>query len=226
MRHFQEQLDLLLQKLIVMGTTTESMIEIAMRALTNRNEAMVAEVFDKEDEVNAMQIEVDEMAVRLTALQQPVATDVRFLFMASRINTELERIGDQAVNICQNTHYVLLSPANELLTEIPIMAELARKMLRDSISAVITRDCALAESVLEQDEQVDAFRNQLIRTLLERMMSNPTTVQRDLSLVLISRNLERIGDHSTNIAEEVIYWQKGKDVRHLNRRGTQTPQNT
>lgn len=223
MRNFQEQLDLLLQKLIVMGTTTESMIEIAMRALTKRNEALTAEVFVKEDEVNDMQIEVDEMAVRLTALQQPVGTDVRFLFMASRINTELERIGDQAINICQNTHYVLLSPANNLLPEIPVMAELARKMLRDSISAVITRDCALAESVLQQDEQVDAFRNHLIRSLLECMMSSPTTVQRDLSLVLISRNLERIGDHSTNIAEEVIYWRKGKDVRHGNRRSSQAP---
>ena len=224
MRHFQEQLDLLMQKVVLMGTTVEAMIEIAIRALIERNEALVAEATAKENQVNALQIEVDEMAVRLTALQQPVGTDVRFLFMASRINTELERIGDQAINICENLHHVLQAPPLKPLVDIPIMAQLAQKMVRDAISAMINRDCALADSVLEQDEKVDAFRDQVFRSLLTYMMADPGTIQRALSLILISRNLERIGDHSTNIAEEVIYWQQGRDVRHPSLRAEQPRQ--
>ena len=182
--------------------------------LIERNEALTEEVLAKERTVNAMQIEVDEMAVRLTALQQPVAADVRFLFMASRIATELERIGDQASNICQNLHFVLQAPPLKPLVDLPIMAELAQKMVRDSLTAMINRDCAMAEKVLEEEETVDAFRDQIFRTLLTYMMADPGTIQRAMSLILISRNLERIGDHATNIAEEVIYWVQGRDVRH------------
>lgn len=214
MRHFDEQLQELLQKIVLMGTTAESMIQTAARALVERNEALAEEVFAKEKTVNAMQIEVDEMAVRLTALQQPVGADVRFLFMATRINTELERIGDQACNICQNTHHVLQAPALKPLVDLPIMAELAQKMVRDSLTAMINRDCSLALRVMQDEETVDAFRNQIFRTLLTYMMADPGTIQRAISLILISRNLERIGDHANNIAEEVIYWVQGRDVRH------------
>lgn len=214
MRHFDEQLQELLQRIVLMGTTAESMIQLAARALVERNEDLTAEVFRKEKAVNALQIEVDEMAVRLTALQQPVASDVRFLFMASRIATELERIGDQAVNICQNLHHVLQAPALKPLVDLPIMADLAQKMVRDSMTATIERNSAVAEKVLEQEQTVDAFRNQIFRTLLTYMMADPGTIQRAISLILISRNLERIGDHATNIAEEVIYWVQGRDIRH------------
>jgi phosphate transport system protein len=214
MRHFHEQLQELLQKIVIMGTTAESMIQIAARALVERNEDLTAEVFAKEKEVNNLQLEVDEMAVRLTALQQPVGSDVRFLFMASRIASELERIGDQAVNICQNLHHVLQAPPLKPLVDVPIMAELAQHMVRDSLTATIQRDVTVAEKVLEQEETVDAFRNQIFRTLLTYMMADPGTIQRAISLILISRNLERIGDHATNIAEEVIYWVQGRDVRH------------
>lgn len=214
MRHFHEQLQEVLQKIVLMGTTAESMIAIASRAMVERNEALTAEVFEKENAVNALQIEVDEMAVQLTALQQPVATDVRFLFMATRITTELERIGDQAVNICQNVHHVLQAPPLKPLVDLPIMAELAQKMVRDSLTATVQRDVEMAEHVLHQEETVDAFRNQIFRTLLTYMMADPGTIHRAISLILISRNLERIGDHATNIAEEVIYWVQGRDVRH------------
>lgn len=221
MRHFHEQLQDLLQKIVRMATTAEAMIQLATRALIERNEDLTTDVFVKEQEVNALQIEVDEMAVRLTALQQPVGTDVRFLFMATRITTELERIGDQAVNVCQNLHHVLQAPALKPMVDIPIMAELAQKMVRDSITAMIQRDCQMADRVMQQEETVDAFRNQIFRTLLTYMMADPGTIQRAISLILISRNLERIGDHATNIAEEVIYWVQGKDVRHPNlRKGT------
>src|SRR5688572_9718470 len=147
MRHFHEQLQDLFQKVVLMGMTTESMIQAAIRGLVERNERCHAEVFEKEHEVNRMQVEVDDMAVKLTALQQPVASDVRFLFMASRIGGELERIADQAINICQNAHFVLMAPPLKPLVDLPVMAEAAQKMLRDSLTAMIHRHVALADKV-------------------------------------------------------------------------------
>jgi len=215
MRHFEEQLQDLLQKIVIMGTITESMIQLAISGLVKRSENVYSEIFAKEDEVNRLQVQVDDMAVKLTALQQPVAQDVRFLFMASRIGGELERIADQAINICQNSRHVLEASApRKPLVELPIMAEIAQKMVRDSLTAMINRDVALAGVVLEEEKKVDAFRNQIFKTLLEWMKQDPASIERSLALILIARNLERVGDHATNIAEEVIYWIQGRDVRH------------
>jgi phosphate transport system protein len=214
MRHFEELLQELLQKIVLMGTIAESMIQIAVTGLVKRSQSHAVEVFVKEQEVNRLQVEVDDRAVKLTALQQPVAQDVRFLFMASRIGGELERIADQAINIVQNSKHVLEAPPMRPLVELPIMAELAQKMVRDSLSAMIQRDVALAAQVLEEEKKVDAFRNQIFSTLLDSMKQDPTAIDRSLSLILIARNLERIGDHATNVAEEVIYWIQGRDVRH------------
>jgi len=220
MRHFHDQLQLLLQKVVMMGDLAEGMIQLAVQALVKRNEALVSVVHGKEHQVNLLQVEVDDLAVKLTALQQPVARDARFLFMASRIGGELERIGDQAINICQNAHLVLAAPPLKAempsagLVDIPIMAEVAQKMVRDSLTAMMNKDVDLANRVLEEDERVDAFRDQVFRSLLTYIMADPGTIQRALSLILIARNLERIGDHATNIGEEVIYWIQGRDVRH------------
>ena len=214
MRHFEELLQELLQKIVLMGTIAESMISIAVTGLVKRNQSHAIDVFVKEQEVNRLQVEVDDRAVKLTALQQPVAQDVRFLFMASRIGGELERIADQAINIVQNSKHVLEGPPMRPLVELPIMAEVAQKMVRDSLSAMIQRDVALAATVLEEEKKVDAFRNQIFSTLLDWMKQDPTAIERSLSLILIARNLERIGDHATNVAEEVIYWIQGRDVRH------------
>jgi len=214
MRHFEEQLQELLQQIVLMGTIAESMIQIAVTGLVKRNQSHAIEVFVKEQEVNRLQVEVDDRAVKLTALQQPVAQDVRFLFMASRIGGELERIADQAINIVQNSKHVLEAPPMRPLVELPIMADVAQKMVRDSLSAMIQRDVALAATVLEEEKKVDAFRNQIFSTLLEWMKQDPTAIERSLSLILIARNLERVGDHATNVAEEVIYWIQGRDVRH------------
>jgi phosphate transport system protein len=218
MRHFEEQLQDLLQSIVMMGTITESMIVSAVSGLVKRNEILFAEVFNRENEVNRLQVEVDDRAVKLTALQQPVAQDVRFLFMASRIGGELERIADQAINICQNARHVLDGPPppqhQGALVELPIMAEVAQKMVRDSLSAMIHRDVQIAATVLEEEKKVDAFRNQIFATLLEAMKHDASAIDPSLSMILIARNLERIGDHATNIAEEVIYWIQGRDVRH------------
>lgn len=214
MRHFHEQLGDLFQRLVLMGSMAEGMIRTAVRGLMEQNESLTAEVYAREQEVNALQVEVDDKAVRLTATQQPVAQDVRFLFMASRIGGELERIADQAINICQNTHYVLDGPPFKPLVDLTIMCQVVQKMVRDSVTAMINRDATVAEAVLNEEEKVDAFRDQVFRVLLTYMMGDPRTIRQGLSLILIARNLERIGDHATNIAEEVIYWIHGRDVRH------------
>lgn len=214
MRHFDQQLEELLQKIVYMGSLAEAMIDLAVRSLIERNESLMQGVFDREHEVNRLQMEVDDTAVRLTALQQPVAADVRFLFMASRIVSELERIGDQAVNICQSAKILLSQPPVKPLVDTPLMAQVVQHMVRHSLQAVAQRDVKLAEAVLEEERKVDAFKDQIFRALLTYMMADPGTISRALSLILVSRNLERIGDHATNIAEEVIYIVQGRDIRH------------
>jgi len=185
-----------------------------MRILVERDESLTDEVMAKEDEVNALQVRIDEASINLIATQQPVGKDVRLLFMASKIVTDLERIADQAKNISQNAHYVLTQPPLKPMVDLPIMAEIAQKMVRDALTAVLDRDVELAERVIREESKVDAFRDQVFRTLLTYMMADPGTIQRALSLILISRNIERIGDHATNIAEEAIYIVQGRDIRH------------
>ena len=213
-RHFDEQIQGLLEKLVLMGRLAESMIQLALRVLIERNESLSEEVLRKEKEVNDLQMEIDDRAVKLTALQQPVGSDVRFLFMSSRIASELERIGDQAVNICQNTHHVLKSAPLKPLVDLPRMGEISEGMVRKSIEALVNRDCDLARIVLEEEKEVDLFRDQIFRVLLTYMMADPGTIERAIALILMSRNLERVGDHATNIAEEVIYLVEGREVRH------------
>ena len=214
MRHMDEKMQELLEKLLMMGRLAESMVQTALRVLIERNEILGAEIRRKEKEVNDLQIEIDDSAVKLTALQQPVGTDVRFLFMASRIATELERIGDQAVNIIENAHHVLKAAPLKPLVDLPVMGEIAERMVRDSLNALVEKDCSLANRVLEEEKKVDAYRDQIFRVLLTYMMADPGTIERALALILISRNLERVGDHATNIAEEVIYLVEGREVRH------------
>lgn len=213
-RHFDDQIQELLSKLVLMGRVAESMIQTALRVLIERNEALFEQISRKEEEVNELQMEIDDRAVKLTALQQPVGSDVRFLFMASRIASELERIGDQAVNICQNAHHVLKAPPLKPLVDLPRMGEITELMVRNSIEALVARDCNLADKVLNDEKEVDAFRNQIFRVLLTYMMADPGTIERALALILIARNLERVVYHATNIAEEVIYMVEGREVRH------------
>ena len=214
LRHFDEQIQDIRQKLVRMGGLAEAMIASALRMLIERDGRHFQDVSEREEQVNALQIEIDDMAVRVTALQQPVGSDVRFLFMAARITSELERIGDQAVNICQSAEHLLKAPPLKPFVDIPIMAEIAQSMVRDSLDALVRKEVSIAERVLREEDKVDAFRDQIFRELLTYMMADPATIPRALSLILISRNLERVGDHATNIAEEVIYWIQGRDIRH------------
>ena len=192
---------------IVPSVATEAPLS---RTPVSSSETVLAE----EDAINEMQIEIDERVQRLLALNQPMAADLRLLLAVSRINGDLERIGDQAVNIAQSAMRILRHPQVKPYVDLPRMSELAEAMVRDSLNALVRGDQDLAQSVLRRDDQVDRLRDQLFRELLTYMMEDSAQVFAAFELILVAKNLERIGDHATNIAEDVIYFVAGRDVRH------------
>jgi len=213
-RIFDKELNALKERLLYMGSMAQGMIRVAIKGLVERDETILEEVFKNEEEVNHLQIEIDDMAMKLLALRQPMSIDLRFIAASIKINSELERIADQAVNVCQNTQVLLKYPLLKPLIDIPRMAEIAQKMLNDSLEAFVNRDPDQAQVTLAEDVKLDGLKDQIFRELLTYMISDPTTVQRALCLILISRNLERIGDHATNVCEDVIYMVQGRDIRH------------
>lgn len=213
-RVFDKELKELKEKLLYMGTIVEKMIELAIRGLIERNKELSQEVFKHEKEINMLHIDVDELCIKLIALHQPTAVDLRLITAAMKINSELERMGDQSVNISENTEIYLNHPQVKPLIDTPRMAEIATQMVRDSLTSFIKEDVALARCVLERDDEVDGLKDQIFRELLTYMMSDPKTIQPALALILICRNIERIADHATNISEDVIFMVLGKDIRH------------
>ena len=214
-RHFEEVQEELKYRLLHMGSLVEEMIHLAVLGLIDRKREPLEEVYKRESEVNMLHVEVDDRCFKLLALYQPTAVDLRFIMGAIKINSDLERIGDQAVNISQTTEVLLRYPQLEKkLFDIPRMADVAKKMLKDALDAYIKRDVTLAKSVVERDSEEDRLKSEAFNELLQLMQSDSSTVNRALSLILISRNLERIADHATNIAEDVIFMVLGKDIRH------------
>jgi len=213
-RHFEEQIEECNARLAHMGAVAERMISRSVQCLLDRMVGGHDEVFRHEDEINSLHIEIDERVISTLALHHPVASDLRRLVMASKIAGELERVGDQAVNICQNTATLLQHPPAEVLTNLPEMANLVQEMLRESLEAFLRQDVALAQKVLDTDDKADDFKDQIFFQLLGNMMTEPVSIPRAVALILIARNLERVADHATNIAEEVIYAVQGRDVRH------------
>jgi phosphate transport system protein len=214
-RHFEEVEEELKYRLLHMGSLAEEMIHIAVSSLIDRKKEPLEQVFQRESEVNNLHIEVDDRCLKMIALFQPTASDLRFIMGAIKINSDLERIADQAVNISQTTQVLLRYPQLEKkLFDIPRMAELAKRMPKDSLDAFVKKDVALAESVVERDAEEDKMKSEAFNELLQLMQSDSSSVNRALSLILISRNLERIADHATNIAEDVIFMTLGKDIRH------------
>jgi phosphate transport system protein len=213
-RHFHEELEALKQTLLAMGGLVEDQIRRVMRALTERNDALAQEVIDRDRQVNAYDVEVDETCVNLLALHQPAAGDLRFITTAMKIVTDLERIGDQAVNIAQRALELNQEPQLKPYIDLPRMAERAQAMVKDSLDAFVSRDTDLARRVCGADTEVDALKEQIFRELLTFMMADPRAIPRAIRLILISRFLERVADHATNIAEMVIYLVEGKMVRH------------
>jgi phosphate transport system protein len=171
-------------------------------------------VLDEEGAINDLQVEIDDRVMQLLALFQLMAADLRFVLAVSRINNDLERIGDQAVNIAQSAQRIVRHPRVKPYVDLPRMSELAEEMMRDALNAVVRKDVELAKDVLVRDDQVDSLRDQIFRELLSYMMENSAVVFPAFELILVAKNLERIGDHATNIAEDVIYMVAGNDVRH------------
>jgi phosphate transport system protein len=213
-RHFHEELEALKQTLLAMGGLVEDQIRRVMRALTERDDALAQEVIDRDRQVNAYDVEVDETCVNLLALHQPAAGDLRFITTAMKIVTDLERIGDQAVNIGQRALELNREPQLKPYIDLPRMAERAQAMVKESLDAFVTRDTELARRVCAADAEVDALKEQIFRELLTFMMEDARTIPRAIRLILISRFMERVADHATNIAEMVIYMVEGKMVRH------------
>jgi phosphate transport system protein len=212
--HFENELQALKNRLLTMGGLVEERVHQAIHALVNRNEEEAERVIAADKEVNDLQIDVDERCIKLLATQTPLASDLRLIAVAMKINDDLERIGDQAVNIAENAMKLLPHPPLKPLIDIPRMAEISQRMTRDARDAFVNRDVELARTVLQRDDEVDSLKDQVFRELLTYMMADPGTIARALSLVLVSRNLERIADHATNIAEDVIFLVEAKDVRH------------
>jgi phosphate transport system protein len=214
-RHrYEEELQALKQRLLTMGALVEERVHRSIRALIDRRLDEAEAVIAADQEVNDLQIEIDHRCVTLLALQQPAASDLRLITAALKINDDLERIGDQAVNIAQSVIKVLPQPPLKPLIDIPRMAECAQSMTRDALDSFVKKDAELARSVQKRDDEVDQLKDQVFRELLTYMMADPGTIQRALALILISRNIERIADHATNIAEDVIFLVEAKDVRH------------
>jgi phosphate transport system protein len=213
-RHFQEDLDDLKNRLLRMGGLAEEQVRLAVKGLVDRDRDVIGAALTGDDPLNALHIDIDRRAFTLLALHQPMAADLRTIVSAVKINTDLERVGDLAINITEAAQRYLSSPPVKDLIDIPLMATIAQAMLRDSLDSFVRSDTVLAQHVLDEDDRLDGLKTQIFRELLTYMLQDPTTIEPALELILISRHLERIGDHATNIAEDVIFIVSALDVRH------------
>jgi len=213
-RHFVEELEELKQLLLTMGGLAEERLRLAVRGLVDRDHGALEEVIAGDARIDDLQIEVDKRCFTLLALYQPVAVDLRTVVSALKINTDLERVGDFAVNIGEVARRYLLHPPVKPLIDLPRMGELALKMLREALDAFVAKDVSLARTVLRQDDWLDALKDQVFREVLTYMLGDSATIEPGINLILISRHLERVGDHATNIAEDVIFIVEARDVRH------------
>ena len=213
-RHFDAELNALNEKLLHMARLTEESVAMAVKSLKDRNEVLAQDVLKREGDINLLEIEIDERCMKLLALRQPVASDLRFITSAMKIGSDLERVGDLAVNIAEVSLDLLRQPPLKPLIDIPRMAAVAQSMVRDALNAFVNRDEKLAREVCERDDEVDYLNDQVFRELLTYMMNDPSTINRAVGLILIGRHLERIADHATNIGEDVIYLVLGKTIKH------------
>ncbi len=197
-----------------MADTAQEMIGLAVKALVERKEEVAEQVFGFEQNVNHMEVEIEEEVLRLFAIRQPAAGDLRLLTAILKINNDLERVADQAVNIAEISIDLMKQPILKPLIDIPHMANLAQKMIKNSLDAFVNHDPALAKEVCEDDDAVDRINDQIFRELLTYMMEDAKSIKRAVDLILVSRNLERIADHATNISEDVIFIEEGKNIKH------------
>ncbi len=213
-RQLDQSLERIRQDLLRMGGLVEGMVERANQALVERDETAVREVIARDLEVDRLEIELDEHCMQTLVRHQPTAIDLRFVVMVMKIVNDLERMGDSAVNIAQSVEQLNREPPLKPYIDLPELSRLVREMVRRSLDSFVERDARQAEDVCLADDEVDARYKQLFRELLTYMIEDPKTVSRCLHLLLIARNLERIADHATNVAEDVIYYVEGRDIRH------------
>lgn len=211
---FQQGLDNLKDKLLRMGGLAEQAVDRSIRAYQQRDRTACDLVFEAEPAINSAERDIDELALDLLAMQQPMAVDLRFILSVIKINADLERVGDQAVNIAQRVRDYLELPPADLPVDLPRMAQIAAEMIHQSLEAFVHANDKVAQDVLEMDNKVDDLKDETERILVAHMNQSPQLIRQALDLLLISRNLERVADHATNIAEDVIFWVRGADVRH------------
>jgi len=209
-----EELDHLRERLLEMSGLVEDSVYRSVLSLTDKNEQQARQVLTNEAKINGLEIEIDALATELLALQQPMATDMRFLTSAIKINNDLERMGDLAVNIVERALYLMHEPLMTTSIDIPHMANLVQSMIRKSLDAFVKKDADLARSVLVSDDAVDDLRDSIYEELINYMEQHPQTVRQGVNLMFVARNLERLADHATNIAEDVLFLVQGVDVRH------------
>ena len=214
MRHFHEELELLKSRLVAMSGIAEASVRIAVEALIERDPEKARSVIEKDNTLDELELAVDDLAINLLALQQPMARDLRFITAAMKIGNDLERVGDHAVNIAEELEWLLQAPPFPLLPELEEMARLANAMLSDALNAFITGDSVLARDVLQRDDRVDELHENNFRILLTHMMEDPRKISAGMDLFLVSGNIERIADLATNVAEEVVFFVEGRTIKH------------
>jgi phosphate transport system protein len=212
--HFQQELNSLKAELLEMAGLAERAISNAIEALVKRDTPLAEKTIAEDEKINQMEVRIDDVCLKLLALHQPMAADLRFITSAMRINTELERIGDQAVNIAERVISLNREPQLKPYIDLPRMAEITQSMVKDVLDAFVNGDAQLARSVCERDDQVDGLNDQVFRELMTYTIADPQTITRAVHLVIVSRCLERIADHATNIAEGVIFMAKGLVIKH------------
>jgi len=214
-RHYEAELKGLHVKILEMGGLVEKQIADAVAALINRDDDQARLIIARDHTVNRMDVDIDDLCIRLLALHQPAASDLRLITTGLKITTDLERIGDMAVNMCERILELNQEPQLKPLIDLPRMAEVAQHMLRESLDSFVREDVELALAVCREDDIIDDLNSQLFRELLSYMAENPKTTSRGIRLLFIGKYLERIGDHATNIAEMVVFMVRGKSIRHM-----------
>ncbi len=211
----KQSLDALKEKLMESASLVEGMIEKSISGLTNKDEALLSEVIEQDEPMeNDLEIQIDEACICLIARYQPQAKDLRTILMVLKMNNDLERMADEAVNISESALFLIDRPEVKPLIDIPRMADEAAKMLKDSLKALMDEDIPLAHAVCDRDDIVDGLRDQILRELITYMTSDPSVIEPAMRLIRISRSLERIADLATNVSEDVIYMSEGKLIRH------------
>lgn len=213
---FHQGLDSLKNKLLAMGGVAENAVEMAVRAYQERVPELCQKVFEKETLINLAEREIDQLAIDLLAMQQPMAVDLRLILAVIKSNADLERVGDQAVNIAQRVMDLIALPHVELAADIPQMAATSSQMVRQALEAFVSGDIEASQKLLETDDIVDRMNQEIFLAMDKTMRESPQYARQALDTIIIARNLERIADHATNIAEDVIFWIRGADVRHRN----------